>query len=143
MPLRRHYLYFWKGKIRISKYILSPQEKPFVFHTRPPEPVLRHCFKMQHKDGKRVASMPHSWIQYFLEFIFNFDFTNDLYWLKNELWKKSSIEFLSNWNYGKYHRAILIKMSKTIFYCSVYATRCWNKPSFIYRLILTSLLQSI
>ena len=35
----------------ISKYILSPQEKPFVSHTRHPEPVLSTALKCSARMG--------------------------------------------------------------------------------------------
>ena len=37
--------------MRISKYILSPQEKPFVSHTRHPEPVLSTALKCSARMG--------------------------------------------------------------------------------------------
>jgi hypothetical protein len=41
--------------MRISKYILSPQEKPFVSHTRHPEPVLSTALKCSARDEKRCG----------------------------------------------------------------------------------------
>lgn len=46
--------------MRISKYILTPQEKYFVSYTGHPESVLSPALKCSARDGKRVASMPHA-----------------------------------------------------------------------------------
>jgi len=64
---------------------LSPQGKPFVSRTQHSEPVLGTALKYSTTDGKRVASMPHSQIQYLLEYIFNFGFTNNFSQLSNDL----------------------------------------------------------
>ena len=65
--------------MRISKYILSPQEKPFVSHTRHPEPVLSTALK-------RSARMENVWhpchtheSNISKSLFFNVGFTNDLY----------------------------------------------------------------